>query len=409
MRMPGFEESVLAETVNRFETPLEIASAEVLKGNTARAREILSRFGWADNIFYSYKTNPVPEVLKVLYDSGAGAEVISERELDLAISLGVHYDRIIFNGIYKSRKALETAVDKRIGCINIDSQSELEILNELSVKKNERIQVGIRVRPSVGWQGQFGHVIGNGSAFALAERVSNNEKLDLKAVHFHLGGSLGISTYISAIDETMHFIKKLKLKLGSEIRILDIGGGFPGRDMRLLTLWEQGWLRLWDRPWPLVKKSFPDGFLILGRVAIEFDRLRRKYGLAGLQMFVEPGRLLTGDAQLLAVRVVDIKKNGRRQYAVVDGGRVGAAGPLVGEFRKVSVLGKNSGSGQYTYDIVGPTCMPWDRLFAGIQLPKLDIGDVLLIHGAGAYFVPMETEFSFDKPGFVLLHITELK
>ncbi|MHB8158712.1 MAG: hypothetical protein ACYDEQ_15230, partial [Desulfocucumaceae bacterium] len=261
--------------------------------------------------------------------------------------------------------------------------------------------VGLRVRPSVGWQGQFGHVIRDGSAYAMAERIMVNKKLELKAIHFHLGSS-NFAAYRRAMGEALEFIKTIKIKLGADIRALDIGGGFPGKDMRLLTLWDQGWLRLWDRPWPALVAGPDDGFAMLAETAEYFKQARAKYGLENLEMWTEPGRLITGDAQILAVKVVGLRRSGKKQYAIVDGGRVGAAGPLVGETRKVSVLGK-SGGAERTYDIVGPTCMPWDRLFAGARLPELEMGDVLVVEGAGAYFVPMETEFSFARPKLAIV------
>ena len=167
-----FTEEMIKEAVEEHGTPLEIASTQMLAGNMGRAREILARHGWQDNIFYSYKTNPVPQALKVLHQNGAGAEVISERELNLALSLGVSPDRIVFNGIYKSPAALQTAVQKKIKCINIDAPQELDIVNQLSKDVEYKIGLGLRVRPSVGWQGQFGHIIKDGSACAMAEKFS---------------------------------------------------------------------------------------------------------------------------------------------------------------------------------------------------------------------------------------------
>ncbi|MBI5806437.1 hypothetical protein HZA73_10385 [candidate division TA06 bacterium] len=386
----------ILDLIREHGTPLQIAFGAKAAENLKRAAEALSPYGWQGNIFYSYKTNPVPEVLKVLHQNGAGAEVISERELNLALDLGVKPDRIVFNGIYKSPQALKSAVEMKIKCINIDAPQELDTLEDLAKTAKEKIAVGLRVRPSVGWQGQFGHVIRDGSAYAMVERITVNKKMDIKTIHFHLGSS-DYETYRRAIDEALEFIKAIKLKLGADIRALDIGGGFPGKDMRLLTLWEQGWLRLWDRPWPAPVAGPDDGFAILSEAAGYFKQARTKYGLESLEMWTEPGRLITGDAQILAVRVVGLRRSGWKQYAIVDGGRVGAAGPLVGETRKVSVLGKSSGA-ERTYDIVGPTCMPWDRLFAGVRLPELEMGDILVIEGAGAYFVPMETEFSFARP-----------
>ncbi|MDQ7798725.1 MAG: hypothetical protein RDU76_07260 [Candidatus Edwardsbacteria bacterium] len=401
MDIPGFDPKDIMEAVEEHGTPLEIASSGMLSGNLTRARRALAPYGWQDNIFYSYKTNPVPEALKVLHQNGAGAEVISERELNLALSLGVSPDSIVFNGIYKSPAALQTAVEKKIKCINIDAPQELDIVSQLSKDVGYKIGLGLRVRPSVGWQGQFGHIIKDGSAYALAEKICANKKLDLKAIHFHLGSS-NSAAYRRAIDESLAFIGTVNRKLGTDIRALDIGGGFPGKDMRLLTLWEQGWLRLWDRQWPGPVAGPDDGFEVLAETAGYFKQARAKYDLESLEMWTEPGRLITGDAQILVIRVVGLRLSGRKNYAIVDGGRVGAAGPLVGETRRVSVLVKSSGTGK-SYDIVGPTCMPWDRLFAGVKLPELSIGDMICIEGAGAYFVPMETEFSFNKPKLALL------
>ena len=384
-------------------TPLQIAFSQKVIQNIWRANAIMNKFGWGENIFYSYKTNPVPGVLKLLHQNGAGAEVVSERELLLAMDLGVDPKRIVFNGIYKSPLALKIAAQKGIKSINIDNPNDIEIINSFSAEIKSPISVGLRVRPMVGWQGQFGFRLQDGSAYKAAEIINGNKKLKLNTIHFHLGGSLPVKTYCKAIDEAMVLVKELNDKLGVKINSMDIGGGFPGHDMRFLTLWEQGWLRLWNRPWPFPPACLNNGFQVLEQVAEYFDSAINKANLNGMGMWVEPGRLITGDAQILAVKVVGIRKSGGRTYAVVDGGRVGAAVPLIGETRNMFVLGKEGKKGTSVYDIVGPTCMPGDRLFAAIKIPQLDIGDIICIEGSGAYFVPFETEFSFARPKLVVI------
>ncbi|MHB8158711.1 MAG: hypothetical protein ACYDEQ_15225, partial [Desulfocucumaceae bacterium] len=131
MRTDSNDSQKILDLVREHGTPLQIAFGGKAAENLKHAAAALSPYGWQGNIFYSYKTNPVPEVLRVLHQNGAGAEVISDRELNLALDLGVEPGRIVFNGIYKSPAALKTAVEKKIKCINIDAPQELDILNEL--------------------------------------------------------------------------------------------------------------------------------------------------------------------------------------------------------------------------------------------------------------------------------------
>lgn len=162
-------------------------------------------------IAYSYKTNPLPSVIKILHDFGASAEVISPFELWLALKLGVPPDKIIYNGPAKTEDALRSAISNKIKLINIDGPTEIDLIARLSKMHTHSQQVGVRVVTGVGWASQFGFKIKNGTAFKAFQELVGLQNVDPCGLHLHLGtGIKDIQTYIQAIDEILDFSVQLK-------------------------------------------------------------------------------------------------------------------------------------------------------------------------------------------------------
>jgi diaminopimelate decarboxylase len=122
-------------------------------------------------VFYSYKTNPVPGLLKRLHALGIGAEVISHYELWLARQLGVPADRIVFNGPGKSEEAIADAVSAGVQILNVNHREEIAVVAGVAERLGRRVRVGVRVQVGEGWSGQFGVPTADGQALAAYDEA----------------------------------------------------------------------------------------------------------------------------------------------------------------------------------------------------------------------------------------------
>jgi diaminopimelate decarboxylase len=132
------------------------------------------------------------------------------------------------------------------------------------------------------------------------------------------------------------------------------------------------------------------------------DRARRE-GWPRPRIFVEPGRALTSDTQLLLCRVSGLKASGAPNltHAILNAG-VNVAEAVRGEYHQIYIAGRER-AGQQAYRLVGPICTPMDTLAWSWRLPPLEAGDILAIMDAGAYFVPFSTSFSFPQPAIAMV------
>jgi len=358
-------------------------------------------------VAYSYKTNPLPGVIRLLHEAGASAEVISPFELWLALKLGVPPQRIIYNGPGKSGESLDMAISQNVKLINIDGPSEIDIVRRLSGKYNNKQQVGIRVVTSVGWSDQFGFAIKNGAALEAFHKLSEIPGVSPCALHLHLG--TGISdgkTYLQAIKEVLDFSVVLNERLGIGIKFFDFGGGFGVPSVRSYSRIEN-----MLRPYSLTPRSnHVSAYEPFTEYSASIIQLFRKYYPDDEdcpQIIFEPGRAITSSAQCLLLKVLATKP-GRRgnQILILDGGR-NFATPTVYEYHHVLAASRMNGSGFASYTIYGPLCHPADMLYASEKLPEVGPGDILAIMDAGAYFIPNQTNFSFPRPGAVVVEAGE--
>jgi diaminopimelate decarboxylase len=162
-------------------SPLYVVDVAALKRNATRFQSPASRC----EVFYSYKTNPIPFVLTTLHALGVGAEVISAYELWLALRLGVAPDRIVYNGPVKSAASVREAIEHDVGLITANHAEELTVLASIAEALGKRPRIGIRVNTALGWSGQFGVAIAGDEALRAFEQAKNSAPLDVCALHAH--------------------------------------------------------------------------------------------------------------------------------------------------------------------------------------------------------------------------------
>jgi diaminopimelate decarboxylase len=379
----------LRELLDRHGSPLHVVDAARLARNADELLAVPEGAASGCDVFYSYKTNPVPGVLSFLHRRGIGAEVISPYEMWLALRLGVPPSRIVFNGPAKDDAALALAARHGV-LVNINHREEIAAAAHAAREVGRRARVGLRVVTRGGWSGQLGFRIAGGEALAGFEEALRHPDLRVVGLHAHLGEPIRSPAELRRfLDELLDFTEVLRRRLGLELPLLDLGGGLAsptvvpfGEPPRAETLSLSDYVRL-----------------TVSRIEQHFRRCERPRPRIAL----EPGRALTGDAQLLLTRVVRLKATSRgHAYAMLDAG-TNLASALRFESHHVLAVKPAPRAPRRRYTLAGPLCSPDDVLLASVRLPELRPGDALAIMDAGAYFVAYQTNFSFPRPAIVMV------
>jgi diaminopimelate decarboxylase len=389
----------ITEIANEYGTPLFIVNEDHLKTVCQRTIKSFRQYHSKVEIFYSYKTNTIPALLKKLHQEGIGAEVTTGYELWLALRQGISPDKIIFNGPCKTKKDLRIAIDEQIRMINIDSEQELTQLDEVVTQAGKNIAVGVRFGYPFGGNNHFG--IRPSSIVQVFKKILNQKRLKPEGLHVHLGSNIRSGkTYIKLLKIGFQLIERLKDELNITIKVLNVGGGFGLPTTKTLSKLELSLLKLFNIP-PSPPK-LEDNNAIPSQVSLSFSHFLKNKNIKSLSLYVEPGRLLTGSSQILILKVVGVKNNGRRmKYVILDGGVYNCAFPLLYEYHECIAVNRIFEKPSHRYTLVGPTCTPSDILYRNKLLQNCERGDLIAIMDAGAYFVPLLTNFGFPKPAVV--------
>lgn len=360
-RTEGIEdwETAIEQAVERLGTPCYvtrvrpiIAALEQLEGDrTDRVRSWLS-----------FKTHPLPPLLRWWVASSRGVEVVSEVEFATARRLGCSVDQLLVNGVAKHDWLIRYPLPRLR--VHFDSIGELDVLLPLAVRCGWRVGIRVHVPDERDarddrFGGQFGMTVPEAltSLRRLAEAGA-----DIQSVHFHLGQRLpDPGAYVRAVEHVAHVCDTAAFRP----RFVDCGGGLPAR--------------------PSAE--------VLDGLGAAIDLAHATFAPDLEQVWIENGRFVTEDSTALAVRVIDIKERVECRYLICDGGRTNQALAADKGPHPILLLPPRTGVPQLT-TICGPTCMTDDTL-GRIALPA-DVapGDVLAWLNAGAYHLPWETRFS---------------
>lgn len=401
----AFEGVSLASLRETWGSPLHVVLAERLRCNASDFLSVNEPGRRRGEVFYSYKSNPVPGVLRFIHELGIGAEVISEYELWLALRLGVSPDRIVYNGPAKSIASIRTAMEREILLINANHREEIAVLASVARALGKRPRVGVRVATSGGWTGQFGVPIHTGEAIAALKEVRDSGVLELSALHAHVGGMVRSAEQVRGyVGEILGLADRARSELGVEFGILDFGGslatptvsGIGDLDRKLSVAFQT------PLPPPAPENTIP----IRDYVRCVVDQVENHYKALGRpspRAFFEPGRALTGNTQILIASVVTLKADEPAPgWAIVDAG-INLAECARSEFHQIFPASRMHEPRNHRYRLAGPICSPGDVIAWSAPLPAMAPGDALAIMDAGAYFVPFATSFSFPQPAIVLL------
>jgi diaminopimelate decarboxylase len=377
-------------------TPLHVVRADRLDANAAAAVA-------GGDVFYSYKTNPVPAVLARLHRHGVGAEVISPYELWLAIRLGVPGERLIYNGPAKSADSIRTAIRHGALLVNANSTSEAALVARLATEQRRAVSLGLRITVPGSWGGQFG--IGSIEAAAGAVLTALDDPwVELRGLHVHRGITIrDAATMEGFVRAVLDRAAELRRRTGWAPTILDLGGSLACATVAAVPWRQFRFNRALGTD--LIPPDPATCLSIAEAAGIAAELVGADAAAAGIpvpRVVLEPGRALTGDTQFLLASVVDVN-DGRLPHAVLDAG-INIAEPVTSEYHQLFSVTSPGVPATTGYRLVGPICTPADVLVNHWRLPPLEPGHVLAVMDTGAYFVPFSTTFSFPKPAIVLQH-----
>lgn len=384
------------DLVERFGSPLFVTSESQLRANVRRIRRVFERrynnviHGW------SYKTNYLSAVCRILHQEGSRAEVVSAFEYEKARALGVPGNCIIFNGPNKSKAILERAIIDG-AYIQADHMDELKLIDLIAAQQNRIVKIGIRINFDTGFTeawSRFGFNLESGQTNEAVKYISQSPHLILSGLHSHIGTFiLEPRAYAEQVKIMCRLMRDLEGVHNVSIDTLDIGGGFPSRNAL-------------QRVYLPPEQAVPDINEYADAVCdalVEETRYLQQSGRPLPRLIIESGRAIVDDAQVLVTSVVGTKRlpDGRRA-AILD---AGTNLLFTAYWYNHQVRMTRDPGGAYEDTVLyGPLCMNIDVVRQSIQLPPLFTGDRLVISPVGAYNNTQWLQFIEYRPNVVLVH-----
>lgn len=371
------EDVALAEIAERFGTPCYVYSAATIRRHYRVFDDALKESNKlnAHLICYAVKANSNLGVLGLLADLGAGFDIVSTGELERVLRAGGDASKVVFSGVGKRADEMQRALDVGIRCFNVESEAELEQLQVVAEAMGKTAKISLRVNPDIDAgthpyistglkQNKFGIDITRApEIYARAAALPN---IEVVGVDCHIGSQLtDLAPIKEAITRLLRLIDQLADQ-GIKIRHLDVGGGLG--------------IRYKDEnpPSPAAyAQAVRD--LIVGR---------------DLELMLEPGRVIVGNAGVLLTQVLLLKPNIEHNFAIVDAAMNDLLRPaLYDAWQEIVPVDQNTEASTRVWDIVGPICETGDWLGKGREL-ALNEGALLAVRSAGAYGFTMASNYN---------------
>ncbi len=383
-------ESVALPTIaEQFGTPAYVYSRAALEGSLREFHDVLGSHpaGQGALVCYAVKANSNLAILNVFARLGAGFDIVSGGELQRVLAAGADPKKVVFSGVGKTAEEMKLALDVGIFCFNVESAPELERLNEVAGQCGKKAPISLRVNPNVdpkthpyistGLKGaKFG--VAYDGALALYRRAAALPNIEVTGIDCHIGSQLlDPSPFVEALDRILALVDQMAAE-GIAIHHLDLGGGLG------------------------IKYNAEQ---IQPTVASYLTPLLDKLAGRGLQVVLEPGRRLVGNAGLLLTKIEFLKQGEAKNFAIIDAAMNDLMRPALYEaWHDILPVVPRSGEA-HAYDVVGPVCETGDFLGQD-RLLAVAPGDLLAVMSAGAYGMAMASNYN-TRPRAVELMVDD--
>ena len=383
------EEIPLSDLAKEFGTPLYVYSKKALtKSYEAYDKACIDSKGKRRaRIHYAMKANSNLAVIDLFKQLGAGFDLVSGGELARALAIGADPKSLVFAGVGKSASEIAAALKAGVKCINVESIAELHKINRVASELSLRAPISLRVNPDVDAQTHPYISTGlKGNKFGIAyhevlktyREASQLPQIDVVGIDCHIGSQITTTApYLDALDKVLDLVEHLKRE-GIVIHHLDLGGGLG--------------ISYSDETPPDITEFTNT---LLNHVA--------ERGFGHLDVVLEPGRSLVGNAGVLLTTVEYLKPGVEKNFCIVDAAMTELMRPALYEAHHGIVPVQTKQTKSLVYDVVGPVCESGDWLGRERQL-AVDEGDLLAILSAGAYGFVMASNYNTrPKPAEIMV------
>lgn len=370
------ENQSIIKEINKIHTPSYYYDLELLRNTLNCVTKFSNPNGF--HVHYAVKANANERILKEINKFGLGVDCVSGGEIKVALNAGFSADKIVYAGVGKADWEIELGLDNDIACFNVESDVELEVIQEIAMRKNKTANVALRVNPNI--DAHTHHYITTGlseNKFGISlelldnviEKAINFSNINLVGLHFHIGSQITILEPFVMLSQKINNLLDSYEQKGITFKLINVGGGL-GID--------------YENPDTNPIPDFESYFNVFAQNLKIRD---------GQQLHFELGRSIVGQCGTLMTKVLYVKKGINKQFAIVDAGFTDLIRPaLYQAYHKIENL--TSQDNAEIYDVVGPICESSDCFGESVNLNKVRRGDVLAIRSAGAYGEIMASQYN---------------
>lgn len=358
-------------------TPYYCYDLSLLRNTIGTIQKEISGFPFV--VHYAVKANANPRILEEISKTGLGADLVSGNEILAALKAGFAPGMMAFAGVGKTDSEIEIAIDNDIYCFNVESEPEMEIINEIAGLKGKKVGIAIRVNPDI--DAHTHRYITTGTVadkfgidlpmldevVDLALRLPN---LHLRGLHFHIGSQITTLEPFKMLCEKINFLIEHFENRGVTFEMIDAGGGL-GVD--------------YNNPEANQIAPFHDFFQVFK------DGIKLR---PGQKVHFELGRSIVAQCGALISKVVFVKENSAKKFVILDAGMTHLLRPALYNAHHKIVNLTSQESEHDTYDVVGPICESSDVFARDEILPITRRGDLIAILSAGAYGESMASTYN---------------
>ncbi|MBV9490159.1 MAG: diaminopimelate decarboxylase [Verrucomicrobia bacterium] len=378
----------LQDLVTSYGTPLYVYSSHTVADHFRRLDAGLGALG--HEICYAVKANPNLAILRLLADQGAGFDIVSGGELYRVIQAGGDPAKCTFAGVGKTPEEIAYGLHSGIYSFNVESESELQAINDVAKSLERRAPVALRVNPDV--DAHTHHYISTGKSenkFGIAmDRIpeayglaASLPHLEIRGLQMHIGSQITeAEPFAEAVAKVLPLAEDLKRRFS--IEFISIGGGLGIVYRESLESGDAVWWHEGEPKRALTIEQY------VGAISPSLCRL-------GLRVLLEPGRFLVGNAGVLLTRVLYVKRTPRKTFVIVDAGMNDLIRPaLYDGYHEIVPVRRRPDAGTEVVDVVGPVCESGDFFALDRKVARVEEGDLLALMSAGAYGFSMASTYN---------------